>query len=266
MKKPNFPELYFPNIISPKRIFAARKNLSWFKMVFCFILLNAILLIPISLHQAKQNDFEILKWTSGLDSLATNEAASQFNGLQIADGKLVSGSEMVFQDTGGVSGVFIPQKSFDASKNAISFDEKRLRVKDASGYSFSLAYPDSAVVTDLEEFINTTWYAQYKPVVFLGMVFVLGTLTLVSSLMLVLFSSICLALTKKSSFSKINSFKEAMNLTLNATGLPTIIAAVLGLIYFDITVMIGIQSLGAVLLIAMTFLKTRFYKEDVRLV
>ncbi len=266
MKKQTFPELYFPNIWSPKRIFAARKNLSWLKMLFCFILLNALLLIPISLHQAKQNDFEILKWTSGLDALSSNQAASQLEQLKIEDGKLVNGSEMVFQDDSGVSGVFVPQHTFDVAKSAISFGETRLDLKDASGYKFSLVYPESGVVTNLGDFINTTWYAQYKPVVFLGMVFVLGTLTFVSSLMLILFSSICLALTKKSSFSKINSFKEAMNLSLNAIGLPTLVATIFGFIYFDITVMIGIQSLGAVLLIAMTFLKTRFYKEDVRLV
>ncbi|EUJ32034.1 maltodextrose utilization membrane protein [Listeria floridensis FSL S10-1187] len=55
-------------------------------------------------------------------------------------------------------------------------------------------------------------------------------------------------------------------MVLNALGLPTILATFIGLFYFDITLLLGIQSLGMVLIIAWTFLKTRFYKEEAQLV
>lgn len=80
--------------------------------------------------------------------------------------------------------------------------------------------------------------------------------------MLALFAALFIWFTKRNQMSEIRSYKESLSLTLLALGLPTLFAAVIGIIYFDITVMMAIQSLGMVLMIAFTFIKTRFKQTD----
>ncbi|EAC9669803.1 DUF1189 domain-containing protein, partial [Listeria monocytogenes] len=75
---------------------------------------------------------------------------------------------------------------------------------------------------------------------------------------LVIGAAFFLWVTKKSRLSTIGSFKESTNVILNALGVGSLVAMLAGFIGADIILMIGIQSLGMLLMLFLTFLKTRF--------
>lgn len=168
----------------------------------------------------------------------------------------------------GVAMVNLDGTILPDAKNMVVLGKSSMELRDSSGYAFTVKYTDDATLTDvssmadMQAFISGQWYVQNKAFVFLTMVAMLGSVLFASSLMLALFAALFIWFTKRNQMSEIASYKEALSLTLLALGLPTIFAAVIGTIYFDITVMMAIQSLGMVLLIAFTFIKTRFRQTD----
>ncbi len=55
--------------------------------------------------------------------------------------------------------------------------------------------------------------------------------------------------------------KESVNFISNCMGLPTLIALIIGLIQFDIVVMLMIQSVGLVVMLLLAFYQTRYNDE-----
>ncbi|CCQ21685.1 Maltodextrose utilization protein malA [Listeria monocytogenes N53-1] len=167
-----------------------------------------------------------------------------------------------------MAGVNLTKAELSGAKNVINFKDQEMTLTDASGYTFEVSYPKDATLSEitsgesLVDWVSAQWYLENQAFVFLSMVLMIGSIIFVSSLMLTVFTTLFIWMTKRSSFSSIASFKESINLTLNALGIPVIAACIIGFIYFDITIIMAVQSLGMVLMIAWTFLKTRFYKTS----
>ena len=62
----------------------------------------------------------------------------------------------------------------------------------------------------------------------------------------------------KYSEMEVDSFKESVNMILNAMGLPVLASLIIGLFLPEITAMMSIQSMGLVVMIVLLYFKTRF--------
>lgn len=269
MKKVPFIIHYVKSTLGPSAIFDGRKALKFWQMVIVFIFLNALLLLPVSAHFANQTSFDLPEIMPGMAALGTDQLANDIQGLSLENGELTDkNAHLVEKSANGVSGVNLTDAELGNAKNVINFKNSEMVLKDASGYTFQVSYPKDATLAEitsgesLVNWISAQWYLENQAFVFLSMVMMIGSIIFVSSLMLAIFTSLFIWMTKRSSFSKIGSFKESFNLTLNALGIPVIAACAIGFIYFDITIIMAVQSLGMVLMIAWTFLKTRFYKTS----
>ncbi|WP_239255817.1 DUF1189 family protein [Listeria ilorinensis] len=267
MNQTSFPKRYFSSILTPVRIFTGRNNLSWVNMLFVGLFLISLMLMPVAMHAAKEQTIqfkEVAPHAFALDKKALTDSLGE---MTIQDGKLSGGEEMLHQETSGAVGLYEPKAALEDEKNAIVFNQSEIIVKDQAGYQFSIPYHagmDLTKVTTedaLDEFLNDAWYMQNRPFIFLSQFMMVAGVLFASTWLLILVTAGFLWMTKKSQIGEISSFKEALNITLNAMGLPVFVSTIVGFIYFDITIMLAITSLGMVLLIAWTFLKTRFGKE-----
>ncbi|PZF90736.1 DUF1189 domain-containing protein [Listeria ivanovii] len=269
MKKIPFIIQYVKSTLGPNAIFDGRKALGFWQMVIVFIFLNALLLLPVSAHFANQTSFDLPEIMPGMATLGTDQFANDIQSLSLENGELTDkNAHLVEKSNAGVAGVNLTDAELRGAENVINLKVNEMQLKDASGYTFEVTYPKDATLAEitsgesLVNWISAQWYLENQAFVFLSMVMMIGSIVFVSSLMLAIFTTLFIWMTKRSSFSKIASFKESLNLTLNALGIPVIAACLIGFIYFDITIIMAVQSLGMVLMIAWTFLKTRFYKTS----
>ncbi|WP_162921709.1 DUF1189 family protein [Listeria costaricensis] len=268
MKRTSFPKRYFSSILTPIRIFTGRNKLSWGNMLFVGLFLVSLMLMPVAMHAAKEQTIQFDQVAPHAFALDKTALVEGLEGATVdQDGKLSGGQAMLEQETDGAVGLYEPKAAVDNEKNAIVMNQSEIIVKDQDGYQFSIPYYAgmdlSKVTTEsaLDEFLNDAWYTQNKPFIFLSQFMMVASVLFVSTWLLILVTAGFLWMTKKSQIGAIGSFKEALNMTLNALGLPVLASTIIGFIYFDITIMLAITSLGMVLLIAWTFLKTRFGKE-----
>ncbi|MBC2172059.1 DUF1189 family protein [Listeria booriae] len=269
MMKRGFPMDFFWGMCSPKRMFASRKLFGWGKLVIIFVFLTACLMIPVSLNFAKQDSFDLESLMPNMMNQVSDGFVDELTAnYTLKNGTLSGQDNMDVATKTGVAMVNLDGTTLPDVKNMVVLGKSSMELRDSSGYAFTVKYTDDATLTDvssmadMQAFISDQWYVQNKAFVFLTMVAMLGSVLFASSLMLALFAALFIWFTKRNQMSEIASYKEALSLTLLALGLPTIFAAVIGTIYFDITVMMAIQSLGMVLLIAFTFIKTRFRQTD----
>ncbi|MBC1210519.1 DUF1189 family protein [Listeria booriae] len=269
MMKRGFPMDFFWGMCSPKRMFASRKLFGWGKLVIIFVFLTACLMIPVSLNFAKQDSFDLESLMPNMMNQVSDGFVDELTAnYTLRNGTLSGHGNMDVATKTGVAMVNLDGTTLPDVKNMVVLGKSSMELRDSSGYAFTVKYTDDATLTDvssmadMQAFISGQWYVQNKAFVFLTMVAMLGSVLFASSLMLALFAALFIWFTKRNQMSEIASYKEALSLTLLALGLPTIFAAVIGTIYFDITVMMAIQSLGMVLLIAFTFIKTRFRQTD----
>ncbi|MBC1332137.1 DUF1189 family protein [Listeria booriae] len=269
MMKRGFPMDFFWGMCSPKRMFASRKLFGWGKLVIIFVFLTACLMIPVSLNFAKQDSFDLESLMPNMMNQVSDGFVDELTAnYTLRNGTLSGQDNMDVATKTGVAMVNLDGTTLPDVKNMVVLGKSSMELRDSSGYAFTVKYTDDATLTDvssmadMQAFISGQWYVQNKAFVFLTMVAMLGSVLFASSLMLALFAALFIWFTKRNQMSEIASYKEALSLTLLALGLPTIFAAVIGTIYFDITVMMAIQSLGMVLLIAFTFIKTRFRQTD----
>lgn len=260
---------FFWGMCLPKRMFASRKLFGWGKLVIIFVFLTACLMIPVSLNFAKQDSFDLESLMPNMMNQVSDGFVDELTAnYTLRNGTLSGQDNMDVATKTGVAMVNLDGTTLPDVKNMVVLGKSSMELRDSSGYAFTVKYTDDATLTDvssmadMQAFISGQWYVQNKAFVFLTMVAMLGSVLFASSLMLALFAALFIWFTKRNQMSEIASYKEALSLTLLALGLPTIFAAVIGTIYFDITVMMAVQSLGMVLLIAFTFIKTRFRQTD----
>ncbi|MGO2083106.1 hypothetical protein [Vagococcus sp.] len=106
--------------------------------------------------------------------------------------------------------------------------------------------------------MNDEWNNQNAIYRRLSSILLLTLLISISFTFFVFGTSFFIWLTRKNHLSNIKTFKEALNLILNASFIPTLSAMIIGFIQYDITLMLTVQSMGLALMILMIFVKTKF--------
>lgn len=81
---------------------------------------------------------------------------------------------------------------------------------------------------------------------------------LIMSLFMIFGGAFFIFMAARSPFIEIDTYKEAVNLILNAMGLPSLLTMVVGLFVPEITIMMSVQTFGVVIYLVWTYYKTRF--------
>ena len=267
MKTDVFPLTYFKNIWTPRMIFKKRHELNWFQLIIVLFFLTSILMVPVSLNFLKMETYPIEESYPETLALIDESVVAAFQAAISEDGALVTdpGSQVVKEK--GVMSITNSDsviKENLKAENALIFSDNDLYLKNkgvpVSNVRYTKDFNPSQLnsVKDMKEAVSRQWFFQNRVYVIGSLLLVVFSILFVSTILIVLGSAVFLYLTKKNSFSSIKTYKESVNLILNALGIPTLLALISSFIQFDIVVMLTIQSIGLALMILMVFYTTRF--------
>lgn len=266
-----FPLNYFKSIWTPKQVYVGRRNLNWFQLIFILLFLNALLVIPVTLHYTKMDDLPIDGTFPNAFSLIDESVVAELKDEQFVNGTMEVKEPFYIEKDQGVIGAGLEEGEVEKAlekENALLFLEKELLLKEGdhpvSEVPFTKDFDLSKIETvdDLKEEISRQWFVHNKSFVVGSFSFIIFTILLVSLLAIVLGASLFIYLARRSRMINIRSFKESVNLIVNCTSLGSIIAMIGGLIYFDIVVMIMIQSIGLVCMLLAVFFKSAKYETE----
>ena len=267
MKSDVFPLNYFKSIWSPKQIFKNRHQLNWFQIFVVLLFVNSLLMIPVALNYVKMDTFPVEDTLPGSFGLIDEAVVLKLQAGNYENGTLKLPESFVLStENGMVSGLLTESETDEAlsADNALLFQETEFVIKEGDQSLETIPYTKDfdlskvTTVAELKEALSRQWFIKNKAYTVATLMSLVFSITLVSTLFLTFGSAIFLYLTKKSKFSSINSYKESVNLLTNCIGLPSFVALLLGLIQFDIIIMLMIQSVGLVMMLLVVFYKTRF--------
>ncbi|RDW16963.1 DUF1189 domain-containing protein [Oceanobacillus arenosus] len=267
MKTDIFPLNYFKTIWTPLKVFRGRQQLNWLQILVIFLFLNALIMIPVSLSFAKMDAFPIEGSFPNAFALIDESAVTAMKEAEFTNGRVDLPSSFLFTSDNGVIGGALSKKEADElikEENAIIFLADKLIIKEGDNpisevkYTKDFTLDNVTSTAELKTAISQQWFIQNKGFIVGSLILAVFSLSLASIVFIVLGSSIFIYFTRKGQFSSIKTFKESVNLIVNAMGLASVISMVIGLIRYDMITMLMIQSFGAVLMILAVFYKTRF--------
>lgn len=267
MKSDVFPLNYFKSIWSPNQIFKNRHQLNWFQIFVVLLFVNSLLMIPVALNYVKMDTFPVEDTLPGSFGLIDEAVVLKLQAGNYENGTLELPESFVLStENGMVSGLLTESETDEAltADNALLFQETEFVIKEGDQSLETIPYTKDfdlskvTTVAELKEALSRQWFIKNKAYTVATLMSLVFSITLVSTLFLTFGSAIFLYLTKKSKFSSIDTYKESVNLLTNCIGLPSFVALLLGLIQFDIIIMLMIQSVGLVMMLLVVFYKTRF--------
>lgn len=263
-----FPLNFFLSTFSPKKMFENRNILNWRKSLIVILFLNALLTIPGSVYFANLDSFSFdLFYPKSFESIS--EDVSQFlnqatyrNGLMVVEDPFLYETESKSSIVaGGVSDKKIDKLTdyeniVIFSESYFSFQENELPVL-SNPYTadFSLENKNSG---EIKAELNFQIFQQNKPLLVFLFSLALTVAFLLMNIIIIFGAAFLIFLSKINSLFSIRSYKESINLVLNCLTIPTLISSMIGLIHFDVTILLTIQMSGLALLIALNFYQTQF--------
>lgn len=267
MKTDAFPLNYFKSIWSPRKVFKNRHQLNWFQIFVVLLFVNSLLMIPVSLNYMKLDTFPVEGTLPGSFGLIDEAVVLKLQEGQYKNGTLtLPESFMLSSENGTVSGLLTEDEMTEAltSENALIFQKNEFLIKEGNQDVSTIPYTKDFNLTkvtngnELKDVLSRQWFIKNKGYTIATLMFLVFTITLISTFFLTFGSAIFLYLTRKSQFSSINTYKESVNLLINCIGLPSFIGLLIGLIQFDIIILLMIQSVGLVIMLLFVFYQTKF--------
>ncbi|MFD1411798.1 hypothetical protein [Lapidilactobacillus gannanensis] len=262
MKKVAFPVRYFMSAITPKAMFKGRRALNWLQMIIIFIFLNALMILPIPMFYAQQQTFNFHAFlptsTSLLSRPELKQAAKSF---RFDDNKLQNDqTQIIYQTKNTIIGINLSSKQLHQKKSALNLQKTQFIIQEQSRQ-----FPAAYQVTDqvdpqrqITKFLKASWYRSNRGTIVMLMMFSVGLIVVGSNLLLVLGAAFFISLMKRNPKTSVKGFKEAMNITLNASFYGIIAAMFVGFIRFDFTLMFTIYSVFLALSVLAIYWRTRF--------
>lgn len=270
MKTDAFPLNYFKSIWSPTKSFKNRHQLNWFQIFIVLLFVNSLLMIPVSLNYMEMDTYPVEGTLPNSFGLIDETDVLNLQEGTYENGTLDLPSSFVrTSDKGTVAGLLSDtemEQALDA-ENALVFQKDAVIIKEGDQTVSTVPYTkdfDLSKVTnvnDAKESLSRQWFIKNRGYVVATLMFLVFSITFVSTIFLTFGSAVFLYLTKKSDYSSIKTYKESVNFISNCMGLPTLIALIIGLIQFDIVVMLMIQSVGLVVMLLLAFYQTRYNDE-----
>lgn len=263
LNKVPFPFSYFMNTVTPKRVFYGRKALNKAQIGLIFVFITAVMLIPVTLNLARSTSFQLADIMNETFEQINQETLTTIQKADFKNGYLQDAETGTINQAGTI-GFHLNESELARIKNGISFDSSFMLLKSQEGYDFKVHYTKDfnpsifKTVDELKQGISSQWLTQNRAFVTFTLIIMSGSLILVSHLILVFGGAFFIWLTKKNQFSSIKTYQESVNLILNGLGVSTFFGMLVGLIYFDMTLVLTIQSLGLVLMLLGVFVTTRF--------
>lgn len=268
LKTDVFPLNYVKNIWSPLKAFKNRFVLTWPMMIVVIIFLNALMVIPVTLNYAEMESFPLEEYYPiAASQLVDDQVLDEIQTVVVNEGQLSIPEPFQVENAYGevVGGLSLDEiENHISSPNFIAFQENQLIIAEEGLptatvlYTRDVSFDEMETKEEIVEEISRQWFNQNRVLIVLIFSFLISTFLLFMLLFLVFGSSFLLYLTKKGSLTTIKTYKESVNLILNSLAVPTFLAMLFGLFYFELYIMVTIQSLGMAAYLFWIWYKVQF--------
>ncbi len=262
-----FPVNYFKSIWTPSKIWTNRRDLKWWQMLLVLLFLNGLMIIPVTLNYANMTNFPVTDYYPESMALVDDQVATKMDQVTFSNGKMLINTPSVSEGSQGTVAFGLSNDQAKEIANngetAIIFQENQYILIEPNAPTATVLYTKDFDLTGLDqqgiqEVLSQQWLDQNRILVVLLFSMVISLILLAMSSFLVAIAALMFYLTKGSPVTSIETFKESVNLILNAISLPTFLALVYGLYNFDVSLMASVQTVGLVAMLLLVMWKTRF--------
>lgn len=268
MKTDTFPINYFKSIWTPLQAFANRHQLGWPGIIVVLLFLNALLVIPMTMNFAQNDTFPLEQIYPQTMQMIEEHPVEPFQQADYGEGQMNIAEPFYSDFSHGVVAGGLPEEEAEQLMNTedtvIYFDQTHFYIQESDFPPAAVPYSEDFSLAEAEngrevvDRLSRQWFIQNQVFFVLFFSFLIGSFLLVMLLVLVFGAAVFFYLTKESTITSIETYKESVNLLVNALGVPTLIAMIAGLIQFNIVMMLMIQTVGLIIYLMVIFVKTRF--------
>ncbi|MEY8371672.1 DUF1189 family protein [Aerococcaceae bacterium 50-4] len=273
MLKAIFPINYFKSIWTPSKIWFNRHDLKWWQMLLVILFLNGLMTIPVTLNYANMTEFPVTDYYPKAMALIDDQVVADLGRVSFENGEMVFNEPPFTSESADGTVAFgladDQVATLTASgKTALIFQENQFILAEEGAPTATVLYTKDFDLTGqdkagIQESLSQQWLDQNRVLVILIFSSVISLIFLAMNLFLVGIAALMFYMTKGSPVTSIESYKESINLILNALSLPTFIAMVYGLYNFDVSLMASLQTIGLVTMLLLVMWKTRFRDQNV---
>ncbi|OYW73629.1 MAG: DUF1189 domain-containing protein [Aerococcus viridans] len=262
-----FPVNYFKSIWTPSKIWGNRHELKWWQMLIVVLFLNGLMTIPVTINYANMTNFPVTDYYPQSMHLVDQNVAENLAQLRYANGEMLVDSPQTIESDQGLVAIGASDddvaKILASGETALVFQENQYMLVEPGAPTATVLYTkdfdlSGLDATGIQVSLSQEWLNQNRVLVVLIFSTVISAILLAMSLFLIGVAALMFYMTKGSPLTSIETFKESVNLILNAMTLPTVIAMVYGLYQFDVAMMATVQTAGLVFMLLLVMWKTRF--------
>lgn len=265
-----FPLSYFRTMFSPVRVFSQRDGLAYWQQGLVVLFLSALMLSPISLAVWALDGADLGDYLPDIYQVMPVEAVTYLNALDYdpEDQILAIPREAIVTDPDFWLG-FTPDSQAalemgTVDRPSILFSPSSVYLAEVDRPVVRQDYlPDSKLhqvesLDQLKAELSRQWFFSNQAAIRLLTMIQMTVLVLASLLILCLGSMFFLTLMGQREGVDIEGLKEAFTLTLNAFGLPSLLAMLVGFYTHNIPMMLALQSLLYILMLVVSYWRTHF--------
>lgn len=261
-----FPINYFKSIWTPSKIWFNRHDLKWWQMLLVILFLNGLMTVPVTLNYANMTEFPVTDYYPNAMALVDDQVVAEIQQVTFENGEMLIGQQVVSESAEGTVAFGLADDQLEtlaAMQNGTHFPRESIRLNGSWGANGNGPYTKDFDLTGLDqagvqESLSQQWLDQNRVLVVLIFSSVISLIFLAMNLFLVGIAALMFYMTKGSPVTSIETYKESINLILNALSLPTLLAMAYGLYNFDVSLMASLQTIGLVTMLLLVMWKTRF--------
>ena len=260
-----FPVRFFGSLFSPRRMFANRDQFNWLQIIVLFIFLTAVMVMPIPFYYNHQTNFNLSPFLPHIDKMmASDQMQTAMKSANYGDQRFKDVKhQVIIRTKDNVAGFDLTNDDMAGRKNVINLHASTFQVKSVDSEFKAKYVPGHNLKTNAHAFLVNSWYQSNKVMIGLFMLMALGLIIVGVNLILVNGAAFFLFLSRHNKITHILNFREGVNLTLMMMGIGSLLAMVIGLIHFDVTIELTVQSLSLAFVVLWVYLKTKFKDPEV---
>lgn len=270
-----FPINYIRTIFSFEKAFTRRNYLTIWQMVIVIFLLNSLLLFPLSLQVGRMTNASLSDFVPKAMSLIDDELVQSLNQLEGDSERLIISDNQIIKEDDDNIVAFAPnaEQAFTLLGNKVGlvYTPEAFHISEEEAPVIEQIYTGNAALNDLDDteelaqIMSQQWFGSNRSSIVLTNFIYIWLLVFTSILILIFGTSFFLSFMKNNQrMFSIKSFREALTITLNCLGLPTILAMIIGLISGNPIHVLTAQGLLGVMMLITVYWKTHFNDEYVK--
>lgn len=266
MVKQKFPFNFFYNMVSPIRSFSNRKSLSWPQIILMFIFLSALMVLPIPFHYQHTQDISMSNYLPQVDQLLGNQQLQKE--IKQADYHKQAfnfgGSKVLKRTKKQILGIDLTQQQVANYETVVNVRPKYIYLKEKRTTN-KLWYSSlhNMQQGSFRKQVNWLWYQGNKGAIAFSMLIIIGSVVVLTNIMLVFLAAVFIWMTRKSPYMTIKTYRESVCLMLYTIGLSSLIVTLVGFIDFDISIMLILQMIICSMMLLLVYAKTHFNDQYV---